>query len=112
MPQNVLKVWKLLVLADMKYVLYRRYQQLSSCYGAKWFLVQQLLKRLTNVRQNNLLFTIILQRIIANMPAALYQNALELVSTGQCATALIHLNSSEEGIVLCRSLSRGRSWRL
>jgi TPR repeat protein len=36
----------------------------------------------------------IIRRIIANMPAALYQYALALVSTGQCATAMVHLNSS------------------
>jgi len=36
----------------------------------------------------------ILRRIIANMPAALYQYALALVSTGQCAVAMIHLNRS------------------
>ena len=34
----------------------------------------------------------ILRYIIANMPAALYRHALTLVSTGQCAIAMIHLN--------------------
>jgi TPR repeat protein len=36
----------------------------------------------------------ILRRITANMPASLYKNALALVSTGQCAVAMEHLNRS------------------
>lgn len=89
---KVLEYWKLLVLADIKDVPYRRIQQLYSCYGMKMFIIQQLLRRYLNVKQKNRLFTIILQRIISKMPAALYQHALALVAIGQCAAALIPLN--------------------
>jgi TPR repeat protein len=89
---EVLKVWKLLALADMKDVPYRRNQQLSSCYAMKLYLVQQLLRGFSHGKQNKRLFTIILQRFISKMPAALYQHALALVATGQCAAALIPLN--------------------
>jgi TPR repeat protein len=82
----------MLALADMRDVSYRRKQQLSSCYGIKMFIVQQLLRRFINVKQNKRLSTIILQRIISKMPAALYKQALALVATGQCASALIPLN--------------------
>jgi len=89
---NVLEVWKLLALADMKDVPYRRNQQLSSCYAMKLFLVKQLLRGFSYCNLNKRLFTIILHRFISKMPAALYQHALALVATGQCAAALIPLN--------------------
>ena len=89
---KVLEYWKLLVLADIKDVPYRRIQQLYSCYGMKMFIVQQLLRGFSHGKQNKRLFTMILQRFISKMPAALYQHALALVATGQCAAALIPLN--------------------
>ena len=89
---KVLEVWKLLALADMKDVPYRRNQQLSSCYAMKLSLVQQLLRGFSHGKLNKRLFTIILQRFISKIPAALYKQALALVATGQCAAALIPLN--------------------
>jgi TPR repeat protein len=81
----ILLGWKLLVLAKIKNVPHRR-QQLSLCDGMKIFIVKQLLSRLPNVKKNKYL-SIVLQRIISKMPAALYQHALALVAIGQCAAA-------------------------
>jgi len=89
---EVLKVWRKIVRADMDNVSNGRNQQLSLCYAMKLFLVQQLLRGFSHGNLNKRLFTIILHRFISKMPAALYQHALALVATGQCAAALIPLN--------------------
>jgi TPR repeat protein len=62
-----------------------------SLFGFEYLLIRRLMScHITehNGDQKNL----ILRRIIANMPAVLYQYALALVSKGQCATATILLN--------------------
>jgi len=87
---QILKVWRKIVRADMDNVSNGRKLQLFSCYGMKWLLVQQWFRRFSHKQKNHLLI-IILQRFISKMPVALSQHALELVSTAQCAIAMIHL---------------------
>jgi hypothetical protein len=105
-----LKVWRQLVRADMHDVLYGRKQQLSSYDSMKSFLIVQLIKSCSYAKHMIHLYTLILRRIIANMPAALYKYALAFVSTGQCATAMIHLNRA---IIRGHSPSRAlKAWML
>jgi TPR repeat protein len=54
------------------------------------FLVQKLMRWYTP-KQKKKFFNIVLKRFISKLPAALYQQALALVTTGQCAAALIPL---------------------
>jgi TPR repeat protein len=90
--ENKLSLWQKLIIADINDVRYNSRLLLSSCCGMKLLLIKLLTKGCPNARRMRHLQILVLQRIIANMPAALYQYALALVSTGQCATAMIHLN--------------------
>jgi TPR repeat protein len=81
-----------LTYADSKDVLYNHRQRNSSCFGMKLLLIQLLTQGCPSTRDRSYLMKYILQRLIANMPAALYRYALILVSTGQCANAVIQLN--------------------
>ena len=83
-----------LIQDDNQDVLHDRLQQLHYYFAMKLFVSLRFLKGCPNARRMIHLHTLILRRLITNMPAALYQYALALVSTGQCATAMVHLNSS------------------
>ena len=87
-----LSLWRKVINADTQDVLHSIQQRLSSCYGMKIFFINLLLKGCPSVRRNRHLQIYILRRLIANMPAALYQHALALVSTGQCSAAMIRLD--------------------
>jgi TPR repeat protein len=58
----------------------------------KILLIKLWLKDSPSTRCAIKLETLILRRIIANLHETLYQYALALVATGQCTTAMIHLN--------------------
>jgi len=79
---------------DNNDVPHNRQQLLYYYFGMKILLTKFLLKDSPSTRCAINLETLILRRIIANLHEALYQYALALVSTGQCATAMIHLNLS------------------
>jgi hypothetical protein len=67
--------------------------RLLSILAMKCLLIQKLTGSFKNRHMRNL-EAHILRYIIANMPAALYRYALALVSTGQCATAIVQLGRS------------------
>ena len=81
-------------IADTHDVSYNYRQRNSLCFSMKIFLIKLLAQNCPSTRYRSYLMKYILRRIIANMPAALYQYALALVSTGQCAVAMKHLNRS------------------
>ena len=87
-----LSLLRKLIQADNQDVLHDRLQQLHYYFGMTLFVSLRFLKGCPNARRTRHLQILVLQRIIANMPAALYQHALALVSTGQCAAAMVHLN--------------------
>jgi TPR repeat protein len=89
---NDLSLLRKLIKADNQDVTHDRRQQLHYYFGMTLFVSLQFLKGCPNARSMRHLHILILRRIIANMPAALYQYALALVSTGQCAAAIVHLN--------------------
>jgi TPR repeat protein len=91
---NELSLLRKLIKADNQDVTHDRRQQLHYYFGMTLFVSLQFLKGCPNARRMRHLHILILRRIITNMPAALYQYALALVATGQCATAMVHLNSS------------------
>ena len=91
---KVFSLLKKLIQADNQDVTHDRRQQLHYYFGMTLFVSLRFLKGCPNARRMRHLHILILRRIIANMPAALYQYALALVSTGQCAAAIVHLNSS------------------
>ncbi len=92
LTQNAELLLRKLILLDMNDVPYNRRQLLSSYCGMKLFLIKQLTQGCPSTRDKSYLMKYILRRITANMPASLYQYALTLVSTGQCATVMVHLN--------------------
>jgi hypothetical protein len=94
MQKAELLLLKKLILLDMDDVPYNRRQLLSSYCGMKLFLIKLLTKGCPNTRRMIHLQILVLQRIIANMPASLHKNALALVSTGQCATVMVHLKQA------------------
>jgi TPR repeat protein len=94
LTQNAELLLRKLILLDMNDVPYNRRQLLSSYCGMKLFLIKQLTQGCPSTRDKSYLMKYILQRLIANMPASLYKNALALVSTGQCATAIVHLKQA------------------
>jgi hypothetical protein len=83
-----------LIIADVNDVPYSLKKILFSCFGMKIYIIQLLTQGCPSTRDKSYLMKYILQRLIANIPAALYQYALALVSTGQCAAAMVHLNRS------------------
>jgi TPR repeat protein len=87
-----LSLLRKLIKADNQDVLHDRRQQLYYYFAMKLFVSLRFLKGCPNARRMIHLHTLILRRLITNMPAALYQHALALVSTGQCAAAMVHLN--------------------
>jgi TPR repeat protein len=92
--ENQLSLLIKLIIADINDVRYSQRQLLSSYSDIMRFLIKLLTQGCPSTRDRSYLMKYIIRRIIANMPAALYQYALALVSTGQCATAMVHLNSS------------------
>jgi TPR repeat protein len=91
---NELSLLRKLIKADNQDVTHDRRQQLHYYFGMTLFVSLRFLKGCPNARRMRHLHILIQRHIIANMSAALYQYALALVSTGQCATAMVHLNSS------------------
>jgi TPR repeat protein len=89
-----LSLLKKLIQADNQDVLHDRLLQLHYYFGMTLFVSLRFLKGCPNARRMRHLHILIQRHIIANMSAALYQYALTLVSTGQCAAAMVHLNSS------------------
>jgi TPR repeat protein len=79
---------------DVKHLPLVCQEQINSYSGMKIFLIKLLSQGFFSTRDKSCLMEYILRRIIANMPAALYRYALALLSTGQCAAAIIHLNRS------------------
>ena len=78
--------------------------RLLSILAVKCLLIQKLTGCLKN-RHMRYLEAHILRYIIANMPAALYRYALALVSTGQCAAAMVQLGRSiKNGYLPSRAL--------
>jgi TPR repeat protein len=94
LTQNAEALLRKLILLDMNDVANNRRQLLSSFYGMMLFLIKRLIKGCASASQNRYPQILVLQRLIANMPAALYRHALVLVSSGQCATAMIRLNQN------------------
>ena len=92
LTQNAELLFRKLILLDINDVPYNRRQLLSSYSDIMRFLIKLLTQGCPSTRDRSCLMKYIIQRIIANMPAALYQHALALVSTGQCAAAIVHLN--------------------
>jgi len=100
-----LSLWQKLIIADINDVPYNRRQLLSSCRGMKLLLIKLLTKGCLNARRMRHLQILVLQRIIANMPAALYNHAMSLVATGQCAAAMAYLNlAADRGHLPSRAL--------
>ena len=93
--EKLLKVIRQLICADSRDVLHYRQHQLYYYFAMKLFMTLQLLKGESNIRHMKHL---ILCRIIANMPAVLYQYAHKLVNTGQ------HVNAVHQ---LQRAVDRG-----
>ena len=60
-------------------------------YSIKVLLAQRFVQDYPSNRYSSSLMRYILRHLIANMPTLLYQRALDLVSTGQCATAIVWL---------------------
>lgn len=83
---------KKIINADAKDVPLGRKQQLYLNSSMKLLLTQLLAQNCPSNRDKSYLMEHILRRIIANMPVALYQYALTLVATGQCAAAMAYLN--------------------
>jgi TPR repeat protein len=92
LTQNAELLLRKLILLDMDDVPYNCRQLLSSYRDIMLFLIKLLTQGCPSTRDRSYLMKYILRHIIANMPAALYQHALALVSIGQCATAMIHIN--------------------
>ena len=110
LTHNAELLFKKVILLDMNDVPYNHLQRLSSCYGMKLLLIQLLIKGCPSVRRNRHLQTYILRRLIANMPTLWYQCALDFVSTGQCATAIVWL---KRAIKSCHLPSRAlMTWML
>ena len=89
---NIFLLWRKVSNADTQDVSHSIQQRLFSLYGIKLMLIQRFLQDGPRLRQNRYLQTYIIRRLIANMPAALYRYALTLLSTEQCAAAMIHLD--------------------
>jgi hypothetical protein len=104
-----LSLLKKLTITDKNDVSLSQKQRRSLHSAMKWFLIQLLLKDYSAKRSRHLQILII-RRLIANMPAALYQYALALVSTGQCASAMVQLGRSiKNGHLPSRAL---KAWML
>lgn len=86
--EESLKVIRQLICADSRNKLHCRQHKLYYYFAMKLFMTLQLLKGQSNIRHMKHL---ILRRIIANMPAALYQYAYKLVNTGQHVNAVHQL---------------------
>jgi hypothetical protein len=87
--KNIFLLWRKVSNTDTQDVSLSIQQRLSSFYGIRLMLIQRFLQGCLRLRH---IQTYILRRLIANMPAALYQYSLVLLSTEQCAAAMIHLN--------------------
>lgn len=60
-------------------------------YSIKVLLAQRFIRDYPSNRYSSYLMSYILRHLIANMPTLWYQCALDFVSTGQCATAIVWL---------------------
>ena len=92
--ENKISLLIKLIIADINDVRYSSRQQLSSYCDIMLFLINLLTQGCPSTRDKSYLMKYILLRLIANMPAALYHYTLALVSTGQFAAAMVHLNRS------------------
>jgi hypothetical protein len=87
-----LLTYRRLACTDIQDASHSLQQRITSFYGMKLMLIQLWIKGCTSVRHNRRLQIYIVRRLIAKRPTALYQHALTLVSTGECAAAMVLLD--------------------